>query len=153
MKAEYVNPFVIAASEILVKEIKADIQKGNLYLRDKTFSQKGITIDIGMTGRLQGHVLYSMDMETARQIASQMIGDPVEEFDDMAMSAIGELGNMISGLAAILLEKASVNCNITPPTILKGNDTTIHTAVPAIDIPFKTQFGDIDISVALEETR
>lgn len=152
MRAEFINPFIVAAQEILEKEIQAKIEKGAPYRREKTFTASEVSIEIGMTGKVKGHVLFGMQETVAKAVASTMIGDPVEEFDEMASSAIGELGNMVSGLAAIYLEKAGFACDITPPSLLRGPGMVIHTTVQALVLPLKTQYGDIDISIALEAT-
>ena len=44
-------------------------------------------------------------------IFSAMMGEPVTELDDLGRSAIGELGNMITGQAAIMLEEAGYTCD------------------------------------------
>jgi chemotaxis protein CheX len=44
----------------------------------------------------------------------------LDEFDEMATSAIGELGNMISGTIATSLEKIGYTINITPPSVVEG---------------------------------
>lgn len=150
MRAEFVNPFVVAAQEILEKEIQAKIEKKQPFLREKSFTASEVSIEIGMTGKVKGHVIFGMKLEVAMAVASTMIGDPVSEFDEMASSAIGELGNMISGLAAIYLEKAGFACDITPPSIMRGPEMVIHTTVQALVLPLGTQYGDIDIGIALE---
>lgn len=51
------------------------------------------------------------------------MGMPVSEFDDMARSAISELGNMVMGNAATILSNNNVMIDITPPTIITGTTT------------------------------
>ena len=49
-----------------------------------------------------------------------MMGMPVENLDDMAISAISELGNMIMGTAATMLSENGVIIDITPPVVELG---------------------------------
>ncbi len=48
------------------------------------------------------------------------MGMPVTELDDMAMSAISELGNMIMGNAATIFSTKGIVIDITPPTVCRG---------------------------------
>ncbi len=45
------------------------------------------------------------------------MGMPVTELDDMATSAISELGNMIMGNAATIFSTKGIVIDITPPTV------------------------------------
>ncbi|MCH7745973.1 MAG: chemotaxis protein CheX [Chloroflexi bacterium] len=50
--------------------------------------------------QIEGNVLYGFDIETAKAIAGTMMGEELDELDEIALSALGELANMISGNAA-----------------------------------------------------
>ena len=59
---------------------------------------------IGVSGRLEGNVLYGFSGESAQSIVGVMLGEPVSTVnDELALSAIGEIGNMITGNAAARL--------------------------------------------------
>ena len=76
---------------------------------------------IGLTDMLRGSIVYNFSRDTARTIAStMMMGMPVPELDDMAQSAISELGNMLAANAGMLLEAQGVSMNISPPTLIVG---------------------------------
>jgi chemotaxis protein CheX len=105
----------------------------------------------GVTGQIQGSVIYGMSLTTADQIASAMIGQPIKQFDQLAASAIAELGNMISGNAMLQLSEAGFICDITPPTVIRGSKVEISTlAIPAVVIPLEVTQGDITITVGLQ---
>ena len=89
--------------------------------------------------------------ETAKQIAGAMIGAEVPQLDEMAMSAISELGNMITGNATTLISQKGYDVDITPPSVIRGEQVEVSTRVPAIVVPMNTQFGKVEINVALAE--
>jgi len=93
-----------------------------------------------------------MSLVTATKVAAAMSSTPVMTFDEMASSAIGELGNMISGNATTLLSEAGYECQITPPALVRGAGVEIATATPALVVPLYTDFGKMEINVALEES-
>jgi len=153
MKAQLINPFITAANEVLGKEANVKVERdGPLSLSTESLSPQDVTALIGVTGKVKGVVLYSMSMEMAIGVFSAMLGEPVTELDDLGRSAIGELGNMITGQAAILLEEAGYTCDLSPPTIIEGKGTRISTmTMPTVALPLKTELGKLQINVGLQE--
>lgn len=49
-----------------------------------------------------------------------MLGQEIEQMDDMAISAIGEPGNMIIGNACTLYYQKGLHTNISTPEVVVG---------------------------------
>lgn len=93
-------------------------------------------IMLGITGELTGQVCIVFDFDVARDIASRMMmGMPVTEIDDMAKSALSELGNMIMGNAATLLSSNKIMIDITPPTLATGKAKLASPNMTSIKVP------------------
>lgn len=153
MKAEFVNPFLSAAFQVLQTETGGEVVKGNIALEDAPLVSDEVTVLIGVVGRAQGLVLYGMSEKTAKELVSSMTGEPIEVFDSLAESAVAELGNVITGLASGALEEAGFPCKIAPPSVVTGKGTTISTlAIKRLVIPLQTKCGEILVHVALRET-
>lgn len=151
MKVEYINPFILAAQSVLEMVLGAAPMKGNLAMQPATFTSQQCNVVCGVTGQAHGQVIYGMSLTTADKIASHMLGQPIKTFDQLAASAIAELGNMISGHAMSKLSESSYICDITPPTIIRGKDVKISTlSIPAIVIPLETEHGPLSITVGLQ---
>lgn len=152
MKAEFVNPFVTAAFQVLEKETKSAVQKGNVSLEDSPLVSDEVTVLIGVVGRAQGLVLYGMSEKTAKGVVSAMYGEQIAVFDAMAESAVAELGNVITGLASGELERVGFGCKIAPPSVVVGRGTSISTlSIKRLVIPLITAYGEITVHVALQE--
>lgn len=153
MKVEFISPFVEAAYEVLVQEIQATIEKGTLSIEESSVTtQEEVSVLIGVTGKLQGVVMYSLAERTAKNMVAAMLGERIPIFDSMAESAIAEMGNVISGLASAKLEANGYVCNIAPPTMIIGRGVIISTVnIKRLVIPLHTQHGMMRISVALKE--
>lgn len=153
MKVEYVSPFAEASVNVFETLISCKPERGNLSARPQMFTSQQINIVCGITGQIEGLVIYGMSMITADKIASKMIGAPVVTFDQLAASAIAELGNMISGHSASLLATQGYTCDITPPTIIRGTNVSVTTLdIPAIVIPMTLpEIGAFEINVSLQE--
>ena len=151
MKVEYINPFILAAQSVLEMVLGSAPVKGNLAMQPATFTSQQCNVVCGVTGQAHGQVIYGMSLTTADKVASHMLGQPIKTFDQLAASAIAELGNMISGHAMSKLSESSYICDITPPTIIRGKDVKISTlSIPAIVIPLETEHGSLSITVGLQ---
>ena len=155
MKVQYVNPFAEASVSVFQQVLAVVPERGQLSARPQVFTTQQINVLCGITGHVEGLVIYGMSMITADKVASRMIGQQVVTFDALAASAIAELANMISGNTASLLAAAGYNCDITPPTIIRGSNVKIATIdAPAIVIPLTLgDLGGIEINVSLQERR
>ena len=111
-----------------------------------------VTTLISFTSKIKGVVLYSISHDMAVGVFGAMMGEPITELDDLGRSTIGELGNMITGQAAILLEEAGYTCDLSPPTIIEGRGIHISSlTMPTVALPLKTELGKIQINVGLAE--
>lgn len=152
MNVQYINPFVIASFSVLEMVLGNKPSQEPLRAQPSTFTSQQCNVVCGVTGQVQGQVIYGMSMQTAENVASTMLGGgPVHGLDALATSALGELGNMISGNAMQHLSEAGWICDITPPTIIQGGDVKISTmSIPAIVIPISLEQGEISVTVGLQ---
>ena len=151
MRVEYINPFIVAAVSVLEMVLGEAPTKGSLAMQPATFTSQQCNVVCGVTGQAHGQVIYGMSLTTADKIASAMLGQPIKTFDQLAASAIAELGNMISGNAMSKLSESGYLSDITPPTIIRGTNVKISTlSIPAIVIPLDTAQGELFITVGLQ---
>ena len=151
MKVEFVNPFLEAASEVLDAELGGEALRGTLRLHKTAVTTDEVTAVVGVTGTLQGLVLYSMSQATALRIVSRVMAQEFAEFDAIAQSGIGELGNVITGRASVLLSEAGYPSNITPPALVIGKGTMITTLdLNRLVFPLETEVGRLEVQVVLK---
>lgn len=122
-------------------------------LKEAKFDHDNWVIIIGVTGEMRGQVLIGMTEETACAIASKMCMMEVKTIDDFASSAIGELGNMIMGNAAIVFSSNGVGIDITPPTLSHGEVSFTNNFAKTLCVPmvFADGSGSIDLFLALRQ--
>jgi chemotaxis protein CheX len=153
MKVAFVNPFIDAAREVLESELGGDANRGNIRMHKSAYTTDEVTALVGVAGAVSGVVLYSMSEATARNMVARMLGQDCPEFDALAQSGIGELGNVITGRAAALLAVAGYASNITPPALVMGKNTMITTLdLNRLVFPLETEAGTMEIQVVLSET-
>jgi chemotaxis protein CheX len=150
VKAEFVEPFVTAAFSVIEMVANEQCERGPLTVRNgATFTSQELSVVIGVSGGVAGAVVYGLSRATALKIASVMVGQRVVELGEEALSAIGELGNMITGGAVTTLSDNGYHCTISPPSLIRGFGVQVTTMAPALLIPVKTRLGRLDINIAL----
>jgi chemotaxis protein CheX len=152
LKVEFVNPFLEAAFEVFETETNLKLEKGPLSVQQSSLTSQEVSVLIGVTGEIHGQVIYGMSAKVAKKIAAEMMGQPVPLLDELAQSAISELGNMITGLATVKFGKDYSNLAVTPPTLIIGTKVLISTIdIQRLYIVLMSEAGDVEVSVALKE--
>jgi len=146
--------FIDAAKAIFVEigfldlEINTTVDENNKY---------DIIASIGITGEFSGFLIIRSNLQSSMNFINKMlsnIGMEAEEtnFGQFHKEAFGEILNQISGRATMLLESNGINSNITPPTILIGNNISIST-YDAAETLYKTiegPFGCFNLLVGIK---
>jgi len=152
-KAELVSPFLEAAALVLWQECREQPVRGKGHRVRSPRTSDEVSALVALTGSVAGLVIYSMSSVTACALASKMMGEPVEELDPLAQSAIAELANVITGQASILLEQAGYPSDISPPVLLVGHGSSIATFnLTRVVVPLELSVGRFSIDVAIRET-
>lgn len=151
IKAEQINPFLMSAKQVLQQVCQIDVQIGTISKDNFSISGEPLFIMLGITGEISGQVCIVMDDEVAMDVASRMMmGMPVVEIDDMAKSALSELGNMVMGNAATILSNNNIRIDITPPTLLIGSATLSSPDIAIIKVPLLYQNHEIKLCFLLK---
>lgn len=152
MKVEYVNAFIKASTEVLNNFVSEKFSVGKPYIRQNPFPTSELVIILGITGEFKGQAVFSMSEGVAKSIASgMMMGMPVNEIDEMAKSALSELGNMIMGNSATLLFNQGTKIDITPPSLLKGQQIEISSnGMETMCVPLVSGIGEVEFDIAIK---
>lgn len=121
MEVKLVNPFIDAFTTVLPQMGFPTPERTGMGVQDKHISSRGVAVLVGFTKEIRGNVVYNMDEETAKFIAStMMMGMPVADFDEMAQSAISEMSNMLTATAATNLASLGREVDISTPSLTVG---------------------------------
>ena len=85
MKEEYVNPFLVPAMQIWELKLGCSLDIKKYFPMTGRDTTEDITAVIRVKGPLEGNVLYGFDNDTARSVASVMLGRSVEVLDEMVV--------------------------------------------------------------------
>ncbi len=152
MNVKFLNPFIEAAYETLLTDAKTEIRRGKLSLKNDAFVTEDVTVILSLVGQVEGLVFYSMNVRTALNLSSAMLGEQLEAFNELAQSGIAELGNVITGVASVKMADAGFESNISPPALLLGQGSRISTMdFGRIIVPLQCELGQVNIHLAVRE--
>src|SRR5690554_2316363 len=116
MKVEHANIFIMSAVHVFRKELGIRLSRESLSRKDSPLPSMPISIVLGITGAMRGQVVYSMDTSFAYDITKVMIPNKLPmERKQFVNSAVGEIGNMVTGQASIQLAGQNQRIHLTPP--------------------------------------
>ena len=111
-----------------------------ISLHGKPGSAGDISAIVGVTGVCSGAISVSFSKEAALIVLQGMLGDEACS-DEETMDAVGEIINMISGMARASLSEAGLIMQGSTPSVVSGKDHTIlhQSKSPGIAIPFSLE--------------
>lgn len=157
MDSNLANQFIVAATTIFHKVGGVNLKKTGLeYFPKGTKISAGIATILGITGAYKGQFIIVLNEEMALKIATAILmGVPVTEYNELAESAVSEIGNMIGGEASRLLQEKGFVCDLSVPSIARGKEMEIafYPASPLFSIRFESEWGEIKLILRFEEKR
>ena len=150
--SKYYMPFADALVEVLQQFGVSDLSKSNLELKESLYMDYNVCLIIGITDDVQGNLGISMPQSTALNIASSAMGGmEVSQLDDISQSALSEISNMVAATATRKLSEMDKNADITPPTLVMGDDLTmVISQVNTLSLSMKSSTGDLQLNIGLE---
>ena len=152
MDVKFINPFIESFNYVMPELGFADVKMGNLNIKSKDITGSGVFVILGVVGAIRGNVVYTIDIESAKKIASNMMmGEEVDDFDDMASSAISELTNMLTANAATAFADKGILIDISTPTMLQGDRISINmSAEPVLCVQLFADDIPVEINISFE---
>ena len=152
MDVKHVNPFIESFTTVMPQLGFRNIDRGNLSVKGQEINYSGVIIILGIVGDIKGNVVYYIDLEDAKKIAStMMMGMPVDELDEMSQSALSELTNMLTANAATSFSDMGIKIDISTPTLLHGENVSVKmTSNQVLCIQLFAEEIPIEINIAFE---
>ena len=152
MDVVLVNPLLAATVDILgkVAGIEADVKKP--FLKTDPEGIGAISGIVTLKGDHTGTAAISFSEKCILQVVSKMLFEEITEMSDDVKDAVGEITNMISGLATQLYEKEDLALKAALDHVLMGDNHAIPhiPELPVLSIPITTQMGDISVELCFK---
>ena len=151
MDAKLVNPFVDAFTAVMPQIGFAEPNRTKMGVKAQNAVSLGVSVIVGFTKQIRGNIVYNMSEDTAKFIAStMMMGMPIENFDDMAQSAISEMSNMLTATAATNLSGMGLEVDISTPSLSIGQNFQVKisdTNYLTVEMDLAGHLVELDIAV------
>lgn len=150
MKMELIQPFINAADAVLAQSLGCETRIADVAMEEEVYRRKGVAAMVGITGDIEGRVIFDMDPFTATKVACHLAGGEVEQSDDIVRETVCELANMVVGNAVTTLNDSGIRFKINPPELhaeeagLHGNEET-----EALVMCFETDNGSLYMNIAM----
>lgn len=150
MRIEFITPFVQAALGVLGEVLESSVSKGDMVLETGLSQRESFSVSFGLSGDIEGMVLFDTSEQTAMEIAGVMNASRFEAMELLVLDSMAELMNMIIGNSVTLLNEMGFNCTLTPPTILWGKDMKLFPInLETLKVPLRSSKGDMTISISM----
>jgi len=151
MDVRIINSILKSAVRVFTEAVNMKIEFEKPQIAKELAKGYDLVTLVGFNGSLSGNLVYAFDMQVALNIVGKMMGMPYNQLDDLAMSAIGELANMISGNIATNMEQIGKPIDITPPSVILGKE--IHVNVDGVILKIITKYEDktFEVDMVLRE--
>jgi chemotaxis protein CheX len=154
MDVKFINPFLQGTLEVLKTMAFMDPLPGKVYLKESNIAAGDVSGIIGITGDATGSLAISFTETCICDIVSRMLGESYTSANREVFDAVGEITNMISGVARTHMEKQGMTVYAAIPTVIFGKNHTINPILdsPSIIIPFSTDKGTFVVDVCIKTT-
>lgn len=150
MKADIINPFVEAVSDILLTMVEINCQRQSVFLKHQTETPGDIVAVMPLQGdSFQGSFALALEATTLCDIGQKLLREPVLFPSDACLDIAGELANMVSGGARKRLWQNGYSFEMAQPTIQLAKDCPGLPLGSTLVIPFQTPVGNFWIEVRL----
>lgn len=119
MPLDFVSAFLKPASLVWESEFGETLQAEPDKTSGHPFLPGDLIVKIAVSGSLEGDIYYGFARGLALSLSEKIMGEVVEEVDEMTVSVIEEIANMISGRTMVDLEAKGYSCNIAPPVLVE----------------------------------
>ena len=147
-----VNPLLAATVDILgkVAGVEADVKKP--FLKTDPEGKGAVSGIVTLKGDHTGTAAISFSEKCILQVISKMLFEEITEMSDDVKDAVGEITNMISGLATQLYEKEDLALKAALDHVLMGDNHVIPhiPELPVLSIPITTQMGDMSVELCFK---
>ncbi|HNW45778.1 MAG TPA: chemotaxis protein CheX [Thermotogota bacterium] len=151
MDVRIINSILKSTVKIFTEAVNMKIEFEKPQIAKELAKGYDLVTLVGFNGSLSGNLVYAFDTQVALSVVQKMMGMPYNQLDELAMSAIGELANMISGNIATNMEQIGKPIDITPPSVILGKEIRVNVDGVILKIITKYEDKTFEVDMVLRE--
>jgi CheY-specific phosphatase CheX len=151
----HIQAILTATSQTLGMLFGDEPRLGSPALRPAAQStgQAELCVIVGFTGAVQGQLLLGLSRQLAAELAGALLGS-TPAFDELAMSGMAEIGNMVAGACATELHGHGFATNITVPTVIAGQHVQVSWPnMYVLETRVDMRLGTLSLAIGLKVGR
>jgi chemotaxis protein CheX len=151
MDVRFINPFINATREVLATMAATHPVVGKPCLKQGETAYGDVSGIIGITGDALGSMAISFADSCICRIAGLMLHETIHEVTGDVLDTVGEVTNMISGVARRALEREGLSVYAAIPSVIHGRNHQLNHILksPSIVIPFSAEQGAFVLDVCI----
>jgi len=152
MKAEWINPFILATRDTFEKMVRLKVTHGRPYLLSAEVNIKDISGMIGLSGTIRGAVVIGFPQEAALRMVNSFMMENFTELNPDVSDAVGEIANIIAGYVKKFIPSETIEISL--PSVVRGNRHMVQMPkdTPVLVIPFESEMGPFVLEVAMRSS-
>ncbi|GAA5215820.1 chemotaxis protein CheX [Corallincola platygyrae] len=154
MNVEFINPFLESLNNVLSTMASLELTPGKPRLKKDEKAQGDVSGLIGMVGpQTKGSLSITFDAALALEVMQRMLGERPNEINEEVTDMVGEITNMVTGGAKLILGEKGYDFDMATPVVVSGTGHTIsHKSDGAkLIMPFTSDFGNAHIEVCFDK--
>jgi len=149
MEPIYINAFVRAIQNVFSTMFRLPIEIGEPQEKPADAARQDVSGIIGVSGSIVGTIVLSMPFKSADAITMLFTDRRLETDSPDYADAVGEIVNMICGGAKASFQREDVLISCPTVVIGPGHFISQLSGTECVQIPCKTDCGEVILEVAL----
>jgi len=153
LNTDFIHSFIAATNHILSVQANITSEDGKAFLKkqnDRLVGDVSGIISV-VSDKFNGSVIISFPESTFLKVMSQMLGEDFKELSPEIIDGVGEILNIIFGLAKIVLNEKGYGIKAAIPSVITGKQLEVSTMTkgPVVVIPFTSSAGDFYVEICI----
>ncbi len=152
MNPKYVEPFLTAAVSTFDTMLNCRLEPRRTSVKSNFQPEYGVSGVIGLSSKkARGTVILTLSHEAALSAAGAMLGERPPEINGDVADTVGELTNIIAGVAKAKLPHLALDVSLPTTVIGSQHAMEFPQTVTPISIPFECAWGYVSVEIAIVE--
>jgi chemotaxis protein CheX len=153
MDVRFVNPFLNGVLEVLHTMAQIKVVPSTPILKKSRRALGDVSGVMTLTGEAKGTLSASFSFGMVQHVMENMLGEYVTHVDDFVKDTVGELTNMVSGVARKYMNQQGLRLVASIPMVVCGKGSYLPHSLqgPLLVIPFQGERGDIYVEAAFKD--
>jgi len=150
---KFINPFLHGVVEVLGTMAKTKVEPFKPLLKQNRRALGDVSAVMTLSGEARGSLAASFTFDLLQHVIMSMLGERVTQVDNHVKDMVGELTNMISGVARRFFSQQGLRMVASLPMVVSGKGSILPHGLqgPLLVIPFKGPEGELFVETGFRE--